>query len=673
MVEAYQNNLHEILDNCHFQLSDILPSEWTEQNRYMDSSVSRYRGKFSYDITPYSREIVDTLSPDHPARIVSVMKGAQIGFSTGVIEPGIGWIISQNPGNILLLTGHSDLSEEAIRKVDHMIDTCGIRGLIRPNVQRRRSMKTGDTNMKKEFPGGSLVAGSAGNHKLLRQRSVRYGFIDDFDAAKKSTRESGDTRKMIEQRFAAYGDNMKLFYISTPELKHLSNIEPVYLAGDRRRYFVPCPKCGEYITIEWKVDKGKERAGIVWKLDKQGSLIRKSVGYVCQQCGSFFKDTHKYEMNLAGEWKPTAKPEKSSNYSFHISSLYAPPGMYDWEHYVYQYLEACPPGQTLKYELYKTFVNVVLGETWEERGTSPKVNRLSQNTRTYEVGSVPDSLSQEDQNGHIIMVTVSADLNGTEDDARLDYEIVAWSESGASYSIDHGSVGTFIPRENTKKVKVDRERWSYIPYAERNVWDTFMEVLKQPLFSEDGQSEYKIMIFGLDTGNHTQYAYDFVSRCKSEDVFCVGLKGQNANAYRKNDANTRTYSKSRERSDLYMVQVNQIKDELAGKVNLRWVEQDGTKQPYGFMNFPSPSAGKYTMKDYFIQYESEHKILKNDPQGKEVGYIWEKKNSNALNTFWDCRVYNEAVKDILMDAVCKELGIKDPSWRAYCNAVLGVK
>ncbi|HEV8512296.1 MAG TPA: phage terminase large subunit family protein, partial [Cyclobacteriaceae bacterium] len=60
------------------------------------------------------REVVDCLSPSHPARIVAVMKGAQVGFSTGVIENGIGWIISQNPGNILFMSGHELLAEESM-------------------------------------------------------------------------------------------------------------------------------------------------------------------------------------------------------------------------------------------------------------------------------------------------------------------------------------------------------------------------------------------------------------------------------------------------------------------------------------------------------------------------------------------------------------------------------
>ena len=47
-------------------------------------------------------------------------------------------------------------------------------------------------------------------------------------------------------------------------------------------------------------------------------------------------------------------------------------------------------------------------------------------------------MSENDGNGAIVFVTLGADMNGKPDDARLDYEIVAWSESGASYSINHG-------------------------------------------------------------------------------------------------------------------------------------------------------------------------------------------------------------------------------------------
>lgn len=668
----YLENLSEIIEAGQFHLSTIKPSEWTEQKRYMDSSVSRYKGKFSYNITPYTKEIIDCLSPDHPARVVAVMKGAQIGFSVGVIESGIGWIISQNPGNILLLTGHADLSEEAIVKIDNMIDSCGIRNLIRSNISRARNMKTGDTNTKKEFPGGMLVAGSSNNHKLLRQRSVQYGFIDDFDAAKKTDKSSGSTAKMIEQRFAAYYDKMKLFYISTPELKQSSNIEPLYLLGDQRKYHIPCPKCGELIVLNWSVEidgsEGKEKGGITWKLDDNNKLINGSVGYICQKCSGFFDDSRKYEFNLAGRYIPTTEASSPGYYSFHISSLYAPAGMYDWEHYVRQYLEANPIGGNQKENLHQTFVNLCLGETYEQKGKSPKANQLQKNIRIYPIGSIPERLSIKDGNGKIMLLTCACDLNGTVNDARLDYEIVGWSESGSSYSIDQGSVGTFIPLEGQKKFKVDRERWTYEHHKSNSVWPEFDNILGK-IFLTDTKRRMKIFITGVDTGHYTLQAYNYIDNTKFR---VMGIKGKDTEKFIKYGADLPTFRPAKERSGLYLAEVNIIKDELADKMELKWDEGNDDQQPAGFMNFPTPSEGKYLYNNFFSHYESEHRITENK-EGQGIASKWVKKNSIVQNHFFDVAVYNMVIRDILVFLIMKELKVKYFTWSDYVNAVLGRK
>ncbi len=665
----YSNNLLQILEFGRHKLSTIKPSEWTEKNRSMDSSVSRFKGRFSYDITPYTREIVDCLSPEHPARIVAVMKGAQIGFSTGVIEPGVGWIISQQPGNILFLTGHSDLAEEAVAKIDNMIDSCGIRHLIRPNVNRVRSMKTGDTNSRKEFPGGSLVSGSAGNHKLLRQRSVMYGFIDDFDAAKNATKESGSTRKMIEQRFASYSDKMKLFYISTPELKQTSNIEPVFLLGDQRKYHIPCPCCGEYINLEWSVaveGNEKDMAGITYKLDSSNKLEAGSVGYICQKCGGFFNDSNKYELNLHGEWKPTAIPSVEGYYSYHISSLYAPPGMYDWEHYVRQYLEANPPGNTRNENLYKTFINLCLGQTYEPSGESPKANQLQKNIRNYEIGIIPEKLSEKDGNGKIVLLTCACDMNGVEEDARLDYEVLAWSESGATYSVTHGSIGTFVPREGSKKIKEDRERWTYEHHRSNSVWKELEKVLST-IFETDTGRRMKISTTGIDTGHYTLQAYQFIDTTNSQLV--VGLKGKDADKYIPFGKDVPTFRPAKERGSLYLVEVGQLKDELATYINLKWDEGNDERQPANFMNYPTPSDGKYLFKNFFSHYEAEHRVIENK-DGNGIAAMWVKKSSISQNHFFDVRIYNMVVKDILLKRVFTELKVKNYTWQDYCTLML---
>lgn len=665
----------DILQSSEFEVSDIEPSQWSEDKRVMSSEVSAFPGPFSYDRTPYLKEPINCLMPSHPAKKIAVMKGAQIGFSTGVIENGIGWIIDQNPGPILMMTGSMDLSKQSMNtKIDQMIDSCGLRPLIRPNTLRKKNQRTGDTDTNKEFPGGFLMTGQTGNHKKIRQVAIQYGFIDDFEAAPRESEQSGNTLKLIEKRFSSYYDKMKLFLISTPEIKQISNIEPAFLMGDQRFWNVPCPLCGTFIVLEWKVQKDKEAYGITYKLDKNHKLIPGSVGYTCQSCGEFFNDGHKYEMNLAGRWIPTADPSEPNFYSYHVSSLNAPPGTFDWEYYVREYLAACPPEGRVDQGSLKTFFNTVLGKTWEERGQTPRVNQLMLNTRDYNSGTIPTERSIADGNGKIVLITAACDLNGKVEDARLDWEIVAWSESGASYSVDHGSVGTFIPRENTLKVKKDRAKWTYEHFGDRSVWPEFLEIISKEYPLDNGKGAMKVMCCGVDSGYYTSYAYDFTEMAnKRSTTWTVNLKGKDTDKFRRMGTDTHFYRKSQERDDLFLVEVNQLKDELAAIMQLRWDSKDGVNQPGGFMNFPAPRANKYTYGDYFSHFEGEHKVLDKSPKGEVVGFRWVKRNTNVMNHFWDVKIYNNAMKEIFSEALLKEARVKYPTWQLFVKLLVGKK
>jgi len=640
-----------ILESSKHEIKRIKPSVWAGSKRVMSTEVSPWAGKFSFDRTPYLVEVLNTISTESDAHTVAVMKSAQIGFSTGVIENALGYIIDVDPANTLLLTGHSDLAEEAMTgKVDNMIDSCNLRPLIRPSTLRKKNMRSGDTNKSKEFPGGSIIAGSA-NHKLLRQRSVRYIFVDDFDAMKGSTKESGSTTQMIEQRAAAHSKR-KIYYISTPEVKQTSNIEPVYLLGDQRKYQVPCPICGDFITLEWSITIDKKTYGITYERDEKGDYVEGSTGYTCQSCGGFFTDKKKREMLINGFWKPTAKPSQPGYYSYHISALYAPVGAFDWEHYVRQFIQANPKNAPVKMKQMQTFTNLVLGETWEERGETPKANYLQRNQRDYEIDTIPETLSIQDGNGSIVLLTCASDLNGTEDDARLDYEILAWSESGANYSVKHGSIGTFIPNESHKKVKKDRKKWTYRNNANNNVWEEFDKIIEK-IYITDTDRKIKIHITGVDTGHYTNFAYSYIDYSQNH---VVALKGDKINKYRKLGIDTPTFKYGKERSNLFLIEVNQIKDDLAEFMKLRWDKV--SNQPPQFMNFPIPSSGLYTYKDFYSHFEAEHRILEKSKEDTGVAARWVKIRSTAQNHLWDCRVYNIALKDIIVDMFGKANKIK---------------
>lgn len=635
----------------------------------MESGISPIEGRFSFKNAPYMREIVDRFAPGNDAHTIVGMKGAQIGWTVCLIENVIGWIIDQNPGNILYTVGHDELVEEAMTRIDKMIDSCGIRHKIKSSIKRKRNMKTGDTGKRKEYQGGFMVLGVP-NAKTARQRSMKFGFIDDFESAKGSDKQAGSMAKLFGQRFAAYAKTKKECYSSSPELKKGSNIEPLYELGDKRRYFLPCPCCGEFITLEWSVDMdedGKEKAGITWALDKENKLIPESVGYICQECGGFFNDQNKNDLLQLGEWRPTAEPSQPGYYSYHISSLYAPTYMYDWEHYVREWNACHPPEQIRKEEEYKTFVNVCLGLTYEPPGVELKANQIMKNIRSYKIGMIPEKMSIKDGNEEIILLTCACDLNGIVEDARLDYEIVGWSVSGASYSIDQGSIGTFIPREGKKKFKVDRERWTYEHNRSNSVWPEFQKILDAK-YSTDTDRRMLIAIAGVDTGHYTKWAYEFLDNTTSH---VIGIKGDKPNQYVEINADAPIFKPGRERGEYYLLAVNKLKDRLAEKMMLRWDPGMEETQPAGFMNFPTPSEGKYLYHNFFLHYEAERRVPK-EKDGRSY-MMWEKKPGQPQNHFLDVAVYNMALKEIYVHRLGKEVKKPQASWADYAEWVLGNK
>lgn len=665
----------EIVESTRIHLSTIKPSEWYEQNMVMPRG-SAFPGPFSFDLTPYWREPLDCVAKDHPAKEITIMAGAQIGKTAAVLLPIVGYTISQNPGNMMFLTGHSDLSEAAFIRIDDMITNCGLRHLMGPHVIKAKNSRSGDTNKSKEFPGGILVGGSVTNHNLLRQYDVMVMIVDDFDAAPISSKKAGATRELVQKRTSAFAHKKKIVYVSSPQLKGQSNIEITFDVSDKRFYHVHCPLCHKPIVLKWKIQVDeKESAGIVWDYDENGNLNRKSVGYVCQECAGFFNDTSKYEMNINGFWKPSVIPREENHFGYHISSLYSPPGMDDWAHYVQQYINANPPEGRPIPKKNQTFFNVVLGETYEDVGEAPEASILQKNIRPYEIGVLPESLSIADGNGKIILLTCACDLNGTEQDARLDYEIKAWAESGVSYSVKHGSIGTFVPRETAMKHKADRERWTYFHYKERSVWPELRKIINDvyktdtnfPL-PDDVRNigrPMRIALTGIDTGHYTQFAYEFID---SNPKRVIGIKGDKESRYRKFDMDSPSFKPSKERGDLYLLDVNFIKDQLAERMKLVW-DRGNEKQPFGFMNFPTPSGGLYLYQNYFEHYQSEHKVSETK-DGEVTGFRWVKQTSNSQNHFWDVACYNEALRDIIVDQTLKEFGIRKGTWHDFVKKII---
>src|SRR6185369_9228849 len=91
--------------------------------------------------------------------------------------------------------------------------------------------------------------------------------------------------------------------------------------------------------------------------------------------------------------------------------------------------------------------------------------------------------------------------------------------------------------------------------------------------------------------------------------FIVGVKGSSENKKKRIDEVTRNFKRGASRDNLYIVDGNAIKDDLSGKIRMKWRIGSGEQQPEGFMNYPTDPAGiLYGYDNFFAHYEAEHKV-----------------------------------------------------------------
>ena len=664
----------------HFTYKSVkdIPSEWVEKNIILTPDVSRFSGRFSYKLSPYAKEIIDHLHPANASRNIAVMKSAQSGITQGVIVPGMAYIIEQNPSNFLFTAADLETAKKTIvQRFDPLMRSSGLEHLIRPNVVRAAGKRSGDTDSSKEFAGGAATILGTDNSKKFRFFSVKTAFLDDFDAAKRTDKVEGSTRKLIEGRQTSFGSLAKTFYISTPTVTQTSNVYEMYLLGDQRKWHWPCMGCGTMVPSDWRIKKEDgSYAGIVWKLDNNNELIEDSVKFECPECGHLMSNNDKHEINAKGEWIATCKPKEKNFVSYYMNSLIIPPGFISWVDLVNEWLAACPPKQPVRVDLLKVFNNVRLGLPFEEKGEAPKIMQLMNNIREYQVGTIPDVTSENDGNGEIALITLAADLGGVmnneTEDVRIDWEIVAHSATGATYSINHGSIGTFKRLRTKTKQDLDnedtREKLTYMHGMKNSAWPELEKIIKSDLIGESGEV-YNVKLSLVDTGHFTKHAYQFVTSFIGSGHWVMGVKGVTEVNFRRNTRDVAAVKKSTNISNQYNLDVEQLKDELAENIKLK-VGDDGS-QGSGFMNFPEPRGKKYQLRTFFKHFESEERKEKVE-NGEVVGFKWDKRNSSVENHFWDVRIYNNAAKYVFLDLIKRSdpSKYKNINWASFVEFLL---
>ena len=121
----------------------------------------------------------------------------------------IPYIISQCPANTLFFSGSEKLVKDTVRdRLDPILQNSGMKDYIRPNSVKKANQRSGDTDFKKEFSGGSLTC-STYKASNLRFYSAKFILADEFDDAPRTDKKEGSTRSLVEARAKSYGDTKK--------------------------------------------------------------------------------------------------------------------------------------------------------------------------------------------------------------------------------------------------------------------------------------------------------------------------------------------------------------------------------------------------------------------------------------------------------------------------------
>jgi phage terminase large subunit GpA-like protein len=662
----FQEHYQHIRENVRFESAEPSPTKWMEKNRYIQRFVSdKMHGKFDFSNVPYMRQITEHLSPYDPVTHVVLMKGVRIGGTFALVHNGIPYIMKERPANILSLSANADLSKKSIEGVDFGIDGCNIRHLIGKSNKSKNNAK-GDTAEEKFFSGGFKLS-AIGGQSATNYRQITAGiiFIDEVDAFKLFSKDSGNSLNLVEDRAKSSGDSKKIVYISSPLLEESSVIYSLYLDYNQNVYYVPCPKCGAMIELVWNErNENNTRYGVIFDV-RNGEVIKKSVRYRCGECENDFAETKKtkYEMLNNGIWMPQIERDNKNRVSYRISALYAPPSMDNWFDFALQFQKAHPREGVRDQGAWQSFQNSILGWPYKPSGIEIKSTKLQKNRREYKINEVPFELCKKDGNGEIILITLSCDLNGYENDGRLDYEIEAHSKKGATYSIDAGSVGTFIPKAermalekegvNIAKLEVERKKYTYQFDKENSVWNEFEKIV----FLKFGKNKnISINIVCVDIGHMQDYALEFVRRMKQKNVHCLGVKGAKIEEFTPT-SNTdlgKIYNLDSS-STFYLLNVNVIKNKLASYLDSNsYVDDNGQlHQDLNFMNFPEhkKDSKKYTYRNFFAHFEAEHRIEKKN-EGGQTKFLWEKRKTGIQNHFWDVSVYNKFARIYMINLIC---------------------
>lgn len=561
-------------------------SEWANKYAVLSKETSAQTGRFRS--FAYQDGIMDAIT-DPSVTQVSVMKSARVGY-TKILDHVVGYYLAHDPSPILIVQPRVEDAEDYSKtEIAPMLrDTPVLAGIC----GAPKAKDSNQTILKKTFVNGANLtlvgANSPGGFRRITCRIILFDEVDGYPSG--GAGMEGDQIALGIKRSETFW-NRKIALGSTPTVKGTSRIEKAYDESDQRRYYVPCPHCGEMQVLEWG---GPETPyGIKWDKDEHGEGIAESAYYVCRHNGCVIHHNDKSAMIKGGEWR-ASKPFKG-NAGFHIWAGYSLFPNAAWKYLVAEWLRV--KNDPL---MRQTFINLVLGEPYEDRGEKAlSEKRLLERCEVWSA-EVPDGVA---------VLTAGIDTQ----DGRFEIEVTGWGRNEESWSIAFDVIEGDLETD---------EPWKRLDIYLKQIWRR-----------ADGRG-FTIMAACMDSGgHHTQKVYEFAKERLGRRIWAI--KGESALGGKRSPVwpTKRPTNRSKSSFKPIIIGVNAAKDTIRGRLHIEPPETVGEPSA-SYMHFPDSRD-----LNYFSQLLAERSVLK--VSGGQRYRVWEQLPGRA-NEALDCRVYSYA-------------------------------
>ncbi|HGF2919542.1 phage terminase large subunit family protein [Escherichia coli] len=542
-------------------------------------------------VAPYVIEPMNCLASREYDAVIFVGP-ARTGKTIGLID---GWVIYNvicDPADMLII----QMTEEKAR--EHSKKRLARTFRVSPEVVSRLSPNKNDNNVyDRTFLAGNYLKIGWPSVNIMSSSDYKCVALTDYDRFPEDIDGEGDAFSLASKRTTTFMSSGMTLVESSPgrdvkdvkwrrtsphEAPPTTGILSLYNRGDRRRWYWPCPHCGEYFQPCGDVVAGFR--------DIADPVLASEAAYIqCPSCSGRIMPEQKRELNGRGVWLRDGEsinadgsrygdPRRSRIASFWMEG---PAAAYQTlSQLVYKLLTAEQEYETTgSEETLKTVINTDWGLPYLPRASMEqrKSELLEQRAEPVPSRSVPDGI-----NFLVATVDVQAGRH-----RRFVVQVTGYGSRGERWIIDRYNITQSLRGD------CDGESQRIDPASYPEDWDVLLtDVFHKswPLASDPSQ-QMRLMAMAVDSGGEdgvTDNAYKFWRRCRRDGLGkrIYLFKGD---SIRRAKLITRTFPDNTGRTGrraqaagdvpLWLLQTDALKDRVN---NALWRDSPGP----GYVHFP---------------------------------------------------------------------------------------